>query len=161
MNKKTYLIIFLIFIILYICCYYIHPNSIVILQSNINDFELNNLYEKQPIVIEDKIIDYELLINSWFKQNIKETIPETNIINEIWIENKYKYLYINNNSNEDILEIFINNNKNNEDILAIKLYPNQSLIMPFKWNYYIPSSSPTPNIIGIHDYITYFLAFLF
>jgi hypothetical protein len=85
MNKKTYLIIFLIFIILYICCYYIHPNSIVILQSNINDFDLNNLYEKQPIVIEDKIIDYELLINSWFKQNIKETIPETNIINEIWI----------------------------------------------------------------------------
>lgn len=136
------------------CCYYIHPNSIVILQSNLNDFDLNNLYEKQPIVIEDKIIDTNLLLESWFKQNIKE---KNNIIINEWNENKYKYLFFNNNSNEDI-EIFINNNKNNEDILAIKLYQNQSLIIPFKWNYYISNDI---ELIGIHDYITYFLAFLF
>lgn len=167
MNKI--LLIIIILIILYICCYYINPNEIIILQTNIINFNLDLLYKKQPIVIEDKILDVSILIEAWFKQNIKEKINKD--IN-IWHSNNHKYLFINSPSsslspngdddnNDNYIEIFLdkNNKKNNYNIISIKLYPNQSLIIPFKWRYYIMNNNL--NIIGIHDYITYLLSFLF
>ena len=44
-----------------------------------------------------------------------------------------------------------------EPILIIKLKKNQSLIIPFKWYYYIKNNDNIiyTNNIGIHDYITY------
>jgi hypothetical protein len=96
MNKI--LLIIIILIILYICCYYINPNEIIILQTNIINFNLDLLYKKQPIVIEDKILDVSILIEAWFKQNIKEKINKD--IN-IWHTNNHKYLFINSLSSGD------------------------------------------------------------
>lgn len=156
-----YLIVFIILLLLYIYCYFIFTSVITILQTNINDFKLDLLYQRQPIVINDKIKDINNILNLWFKQNIIDYNIDIN--NDSWITNKYKYLYF--YSINDDTEIFLSkpniNEKipnQNEKIINIKLKQFQSLIIPFKWKYYIDNKNFI-KLYGIHDYITYFLAF--
>ena len=159
---KKYLFIIAIILIIYMLCYYIFPKELTIYQSTLSDFNFNLLYNKQPIVINDKIVDMNILLDSWFKQNF---INKNEIINDKWIINNNKYLFI--HSNDDDNEIFITNAKFNniipptseEKIVNIKLHKNQSIIIPFKWKYYTEKNNYT--VYGINDYITYFLAFFF
>jgi hypothetical protein len=159
---KKILFIIVIFFIIYSLCYYIFPSELTIYQTNLSDFNFNLLYKKQPIVINDKIVDTDLLLDSWFKQNF---INEIKINNNNWNINNYKYLFI--YSLDDDNELFITNAKfynkippsSDEKIVNIKLHNNQSIIIPFKWKYYTEKNNFI--VFGINDYITYFLAFFF
>jgi len=154
--------ILVIIIIIYIYCYYIFPSSVSILQSNINDFDLITLQQRQPIVINDCLQEKEKLINLWFKYNLIYLIDDYNYLNN-WIHNPYKYLFINPNVDKEIIIYKASNNNQppteDEQIIAIKLKKNQSLIIPFKWKCYINESNmESIDIYGIHDYITFLLS---
>lgn len=145
----------ILLLILYIYSYYIIPTSIIIIQSKLDTFNFDSLYQRQPIIIEDRVVGIDNVLNSWFSENIKQEID--NIY--IWNFNSHKYLYI--YTMEDT-EIIITNNKNNidndksTDIIAIKLYSNQSLILPYRWYYNIKNNNNI-KLYGLHDYITYLL----
>lgn len=157
---KIYLYIILIIFILYSLCYFIYPNSIIILQTTLNEFDFNQLLQKQPLVIGDKIIDIDKLINNWFSPNI---INKNNLIkNDTWNTNKYKYLFIYSLKDTEILLSKAGTklikgfpDENDEIIISIKLYENQGLIIPYRWHYYIDNNNIKN--IGIHDYITYLI----
>jgi hypothetical protein len=159
-NSIYYILI--IFIIIYICCYFIFPPTIQILQTNITDFNFNLLYLRQPIVIPDYLEDTEKLINSWFNYNIINYDNDDNN-NDDWKFNKNKYLFINAIEDTEIIiykaSIYSIIPDENDRIIAIKLEKKQSLILPYKWKYYIKRNNV--NIWKIDDIITYFLKFVF
>ena len=153
---NLYLIIIVIIISIYAYCYYITPESFIILQTTLDNFTFDLLLEKQPIVISDKIVDINQIIETWFKENFIKDINLNDDTND-WIINKNKYLYL--QSNDDNVEIIISRNNSN---VGIKLKNKQNLIIPFMCKYYIDNNHKNNiDIKGIDDYITYFLAFFF
>lgn len=162
MNIYYIFFIIIIILILYSFCYFIYPTSIIILQTTLNDFNFNQLLQKQPLVIGDKIADINTLLKLWFNPNIINIyIP----IPYNWNINNHKYMFIYSLEDTEILLLpvgkkLINNNPDEKDtILAIKLYKNQSIIIPFKWRFYF--NNQNINIYGIHDYITYILNIIY
>jgi hypothetical protein len=147
----------IIIILIYICCYFIFPTDILILQSNISDFNFSSLISRQPIVLVDYLQEPEKLINLWFNYNF---INHLNPIDD-WIQNKNKYLFINASEDTEIIiyksTIFQYIPNENDKIIAIKLQKSQSLILPYRWNYYLNSNQVS--IWGINDLITSFLFF--
>ena len=63
---KLLIIILLIILIIYAYCYYIFPNEISILQTDLSNFNFNLLTSRQPIVISDFIQEPSDVIKSWF-----------------------------------------------------------------------------------------------
>jgi len=161
---NSYLIIFIIIILIYISFYFIYPKSITILQTTLNDFDFNLLLQKQPLVIGDKIKNIDDIIKLWFTPNIIESYNLVDINNK-WNKNNFKYLFIYSINDTEILlyqagQQFINNIPNEkEPILAIKLKKYQSLIIPFKWHFQVQKNTDI-EIIGIHDYITKLVSYV-
>jgi len=149
--------IFIIIIIIYICCYFIFPPDILILQSNISDFNFSSLITRQPIVIGDYLQEPEKLVHLWFNTNFKTSLNPKND----WVQNKNKYLFINASKDTEIIiyKATILSYIPNEDdkIIAIKLKKSQSLILPYRWNYYL--NPDDVSVWGINDVITSFLFF--
>jgi len=149
--------IFIIIIIIYICCYFIFPPDVLILQSNISDFNFSSLITRQPIVIGDYLQEPEKLIQLWFNTNFKTSL---NPMND-WVQNKNKYLFINASKDTEIIiykaTIFSYIPNEDDKIIAIKLKKSQSLILPYRWNYYL--NPDDVSIWGINDVITSFLFF--
>lgn len=156
-------VIIIIIILIYIGCYFIFPPSIQILQTTITDFTFATLYTRQPIIIYDNLEEKELLISTWFKYNFIKELND-NQDNQEWYYNKYKYLFINANKDTEIIiyKASVNSKPPTEEdrIIAIKLTKGQSLILPFKWKYYIEDNNDIKTW-GIHDLITFFVAFVF
>lgn len=156
-----YLIILLI--LLYASLYYLYNDEFSIYQVNIENFDFELLYKKQPIVISEKITNIDNVIDNWFNYNIIYNLDN----NYIWAKNKYKYLLIISKDNEPVEISLCNPNSHiingvtgvtgvtkvphqDSDITTIKL-DNKGLIVPFNWYYYISGNA---NMYGIHDYIT-------
>ena len=161
-----YLIVFITAIIFYCYCYFIFPSSISILQTTIKDFNFSLLHLRQPIVISDYLHDKDKLVYSWFNYNtIKQLYNEDNDDkNNNWQHNNNKYLFINANNDTEIIIHKASFNftipDENDKIIAIKLEKDQSLIIPYKWKYYINNKNDVI-IWTIDDYITSFLRLLF
>ena len=162
---KLLIIILTIIIIIYAYCYYIFPNEISILQTDLSNFNFSLLSSRQPIVISDFIQNPLEVINSWFNYNIINSNMNdnnnNNNNNNDWIHNNYKYLFINAYDDTEVIiykaEITKINPKAEDNIIIIKLQKNQSLILPFKWKYY----SNNINKWGIDDLITFSFGRLF
>lgn len=160
---KLLIIILTIIIIIYAYCYYIFPNEISILQTDLSNFNFSLLSSRQPIVISDFIQNPLEVINSWFNYNIinSNMNDNNNNNNNDWIHNNYKYLFINAYDDTEVIiykaEITKINPKAEDNIIIIKLQKNQSLILPFKWKYY----SNNINKWGIDDLITFSFGRLF
>ena len=158
---KLLIIILLIILIIYAYCYYIFPNEISILQTDLSNFNFNLLTSRQPIVISDFIQEPSDVIKSWFNYNIINSNIINDNINNDWIHNNYKYLFINAYDDTEVIiykaEITKINPKPEDNIIIIKLLKNQSLILPFKWKYYATNI----NKIGIDDLITFSFGRLF
>jgi len=154
---KFIILIFTVIVIIYICCYYIFPSDINILQTTIQYFNFNLLSSRQPIVISDYIKEPNEVIDSWFKYNIIDYIDNND--NNDWIHNNYKYLFINAIEDTEIIiykaQITKTNPTPDDKIIIIKLEKNQSLILPFKWKYY----GNKINKWGINDIITFSLGY--
>lgn len=157
-----YLIVFIIAIIIYIYCYFIFPTSILILQTTIKDFNFSLLNSRQPIVISDYLYDKEKLIYSWFNYNFISLLEDYNYND--WKQNNNKYLFINANNNTEIIihkaSFTFTIPDENDKIIAIKLEKDQSLIIPYKWKYFINNKNDVI-IWSIDDYITSFLGLFF
>lgn len=157
-----YLIVFIIAIIFYIYCYFIFPTSILILQTTIEDFNFSLLNSRQPIVISDYLYDKDKLIYSWFNYNFINQLNEYEYNN--WKHNNNKYLFINANNDTEIIIHKASFNfiipYENDKIIAIKLEKDQSLIIPYKWKYFINNKNDVL-VWAIDDYITSFLGLLF
>ena len=164
MKFNLILIIFTIIILIYISCYFIFPNIVQILQTNISDFNFSILYTRQPIVIYDCLKEKEELINSWFKYNFITNLNDDYYYDNNWIYNKYKYLFISANNDTEIIiykaSIYSSIPTENDNIIAIKLNTDQSLILPYRWKYYIKKKEDI-SIWGINDIITSFVSFVF
>ena len=91
-----YLIILLI--LLYASLYYLYNNEFSIYQVNIENFDFELLYKKQPIVISEKITNIDNIIDNWFNYNIIYNLDN----NYIWEKNKYKYLFVISKDNEPV-----------------------------------------------------------
>lgn len=130
----------------------------MILQSSLKDFNFNMLFEKQPIVIQDRIEDIKPLWSNWFKYSIKSEFMITPEME--WIRNKNKYMLIHSLEDSEILLCTprchtVNNVPDvSEQVIAIKLYKNMSLIIPYRW--YFTTDKPV-HACGCHDIFTYFL----
>lgn len=157
------LIVIIISILIYISCYFIFPPSIQILQTTIKDFNFPILYTRQPIVIEDCIQEKGELINSWFNYNFIKFIDDDNEEPQ-WIHNNYKYLFINANTDTEVIiykaSIYSKIPDENDRIIAIKLKKDQSLILPYKWKYFINKKEDIC-LWGINDLITFCVSFVF
>jgi len=157
---KFYIFIIII-ILIYICCYFVFPSNILILQTKITDFNFSILNTRQPIVLSDFLQEPEKLINLWFNYNFINKFEE-NINN--WKHNNNKFLFINANNNTEIILFKASFNQyipdENDKILIIKLEKSQSLIIPYKWNYYIKKNDDV-NIWKINDLITFLISFVF
>jgi hypothetical protein len=154
---KFNIFIIIIIVVIYICCYFIFPTDIYILQTNISDFNFSSLISRQPIVLIDFLQEPEKLIQLWFNYNFINSINH----DDNWIHNKYKYLFINASKDTEIIiykaTFFSYIPNENDKIIAIKLQKSQSLIIPYRWNYYL-----NPNdvyIWGINDLVTSSLFF--
>lgn len=152
--KLIYILIIFI-IVFYTLCYYIFPTELSILQTNIDNFDFSLLSKRQPIVISDYIQEPRKVIDCWFKYNIIKKLNNEN--NNDWIHNNYKYLFINATNNIEVIiykaQIQKQNPISNDKIIIIKLEKNQSLILPFKWKYYIENKDY--EFWGIDDLITF------
>ncbi len=162
--KFNLTIIIIIIILIYISCYFIFPPSVQILQTTITDFNFATLYTRQPIVISDYLQEKEELVNSWFKFNFIRDLNEDKKNYNDWVYNRYKYLFINANKNTEIIiyKASISSKPPNEDnqIIAIKLEKNQSLILPYRWKFFIDNNDDI-QLWGINDLITSFVSFVF
>jgi len=156
-----YIIAFIIVILLvYASFYFIHREDIVLHQTNMYNFDFSLLYNKQPIIIEDRVKELDEVISLWFSPNI---VSKYLIIDEIWKKNNFKYTIVYSINDTEITLSHPYNNLDNYDpenplfpLTTIKLKNNKFIIVPFKWKYNIEN---TNNVIvyGIHDYITYIL----
>lgn len=146
-----------ILLAIYCFCYFIFPTTIIILQTTLYDFSFNLLYQRQPLIIEDKIVNIDEIIDLWFFQNL--IYPNLTFNNGKWIHNNYKYLFITTEKKTEILLSKATIKKidptNSDNIIAIQLYENQSLIIPYKWKFLFNDNI---KIYGIHDYITRLLS---
>lgn len=148
MNRLIYIIAFIL--CLYILCYFTYPQQITIIQSDIENFDINTLFSKQPIIIDTKIINSNDIIISWF--SIFNIIRDINIIDNNIFKNKYKYLIIHP---ENDANIFLNSpTQKVTDLLEIQLKAKQLLIVPYNWKILIENSKKI-KFVGIHDCITY------
>lgn len=161
-------IIITIIIFIYICCYFIFPPSVQILQTTISDFNFPLLYTRQPIVIYDCVKEKEELIDTWFKYNsiykINNHESNENNENQEWIYNRYKYLFISANIDTEVIiykaSIYSVPPKETDSIIAIKLQKDQSLILPYRWKYFVEKNTDI-DVWGINDIITSFVSLVF
>jgi hypothetical protein len=162
MKFNSYYLLIIIIVIIYIYCYFVFPSNIQIIQTNISDFNFSLLYLRQPIVIPEYLEEKEKLINSWFNYNFINYSPIDNYIDD-WYHNHHKYLFINAIEDTEIIiykaSVYSNKPEENDRIIAIKLEKKQSLIIPFKWKYYIKKNDV--ELWTIDDLITSFLSFVF
>jgi len=152
------IIIIICCIIIYAICYYVFPKEISILQTEIDKFNISSLSLRQPIVITDFLQNPNEIIESWFKFNFKS--QDYNINND-WIHNNHKYLFINAIEDTEIIIYKAETKKTNpnpdDKIIIIKLKKYQSLILPFKWKYYATNI----NKWVIDDLITFSFGWVF
>jgi hypothetical protein len=156
---RNIIYLFIVLLIIYSLCYFIFNNEIELLQIDKNNLTMDLLIQKNPIIIQNNI-DLEF-INYIFKNNIINTIKP----NELWNRNNFKYAIIIPVTDTNI---FISKPKkikyeipNKDEILIdVKLKKNNSILLPFKW-YYSLNNIEDVMVIGIHDYITYLLKFIF
>ena len=132
-----------------------------ILQVSLNKISINNLYEKNPIVLDEQVYDVDELLGTLFKFSyiFKTMFTVSNNVNR----NPHKYLML---FADDKISIKIINPKYKKDIrksledsnvqyVTIKLKPNQILILPALWYYH--TDNMDVRAIGLDDLLSKFI----
>lgn len=159
MKISTLLIIIFCILVIYAYCYFIFPTEVSILQTTITHFDFALLQKRQPLVVQDCVAEDDVnnLIQAWFSPNIVNVFKIDE--NKLWSVNNYKYCYVYALNDTELMlcpAIESNQDKAEPICLAIKMRKNQSVIIPFKWQY---GNIKNNDIIsyGIHDYVTWLL----
>jgi hypothetical protein len=160
---ELFTVVIIAIIIAIIIIYHIHSNTIIINQTTINKFDFHLLYQKNPLIISDHIIDLSIILESWFKYNFISTQLSSNI--NTWKQNNAKYCLLHNNNDFDIdIHICTPNTKleNNipiskTKIVTITLSSHQFIVLPYNWFYY---NLNYINAFNINDFYTKFVSIL-
>ena len=164
MTAKIILFILALIVVLYVWSYYQHPKQVSILQTAATDFTFDMLREKQPIVIDDRIVSLRDLQQKWFSPNIVTDFRLEH--SDIWHKNTYKYgvfhaeqegdIYLYPVGKKMVSEGDVRVPDPQENLLAVHLLPGQILIVPRGW-YYNLFAPMTCHVLAVHDYVTYML----
>ena len=155
---KFILIIAILLSLIYIQYYFRYKQDYQILQVYLNNFKLQHLYEKYPIVIYDQVYDVDeilktILAYSFVFKNKFE------IQTEKLYKNVSKFLLIYSNDSQFSIKIFNpkyklkdNYENSNAQYITIKLKEKQVLILPALWNYYTQNMSV--QAIALDDFVS-------
>ena len=160
-SYKIFLIILIILVILLYLQSYMKPRvDYNIIQVYLDNFKLDNLYEKYPIVIYDQIYNIDDLLNTIFKYSYAfKTLLQIEA-DKIY-KNTHKYLLIFNNIEPIKLKVInpkykkdikIKLEDSNVEYVTIKLKEKQVVILPALWYYY--SNNNNISAIGLDDLIS-------
>lgn len=158
-NRWLLFLIIAVLVSIYVYSYFLHPGDISVLQTTASAFNPMSLLEKQPVVIQDASSDFlSFIASTW-----TFTRQPTNVMGEQWNKNKYKHMVIYANGPCEVLVCPATAKRDHDGspvndamILAFKMSPNQAIIIPFHWSFYTESIENL-TLIGIHDYVTFFL----
>lgn len=141
--KAFVVIISVLLVLLYLQYYVKYKQDYQILQVFLDNFKLDTLYEKYPIVVYDQVYDTGDLLKTVFAYSFvfkKEFDVEPSVV----YRNSHKFVVL---SCEDSVSIKVINPKYKKDIKAriedcnvqfitVKLKQNQVLILPALWYYH-------------------------
>lgn len=150
-----------VIITIYIWSYLRFPQHVTVLQTTLRDFNFDMLREKQPLVIQDHVVEFQDLQKRWFGPNFTRAYASPSSHN-VWYRNVAKYLVFCAAEEGDIYVYpagkkmirtedgaFVPDPQ--EALLAIHVQPKQVLILPYRWHYLL--SIPC-DVLEIHDLIT-------
>jgi len=162
-TMRWYYWLILVVLIWYVLYYYTSPRKIAILQTSLPEFTFDILLHRQPIVLSEQISDIQTLKDAWFSSNKVDIYQQSVRETDDWKKNKYKYLLLQPVEATEVILYPANKSMTaekvppeNEKLLAIKCKPNQVIILPFRWHFYIPKEQ-SYIWMGVHDWITRFL----
>jgi hypothetical protein len=144
-------------VVLYVLTYFMQPKNVSILQTSVQNFKFDMLREKQPIVIDDRVVSLNELAKLWFKPNIVTNFRLEH--SDLWHKNKYKYVVLQAEQEGDIYmypagkKVVQGLPDTEETLLAVHLLPGQIVIVPYRWWYHVPDRMVVSSL-GVHDYIT-------
>ena len=126
--------------------------------------DLNALLQKQPIVIEDKVLDLESIANAWFRFHYKTNVEGSRQETDAWIRNRYKFLIIQTSVRAEIMlyapgKPMLPSGIPDpaETLLVIPLEADQPILLPLHWRYRFLELGTEFKHIGIHDWMTWIL----
>lgn len=154
-----------ILIVIYISYYYRYPKEVAILQNRVSDIDMSVFLQKQPIVIEDQVVELETLAAAWFKLCFKTKKELTAQTDDTWSRNRYKYLVLQPNTKAEVMLYPPGKPMNatndapppEETLLVIKLAEYQPIILPMHWRYRFFEPHTQYHIIGVHDWLSWIL----
>lgn len=146
---KLYLVLIILVIMVYLKYYLAASNDFQIIQASITKVNPKHLFEKQPIIIDEPLVNTSSLTKTLFKylytfKREKNTIP-SNVI----LQNKYKYMILSPQAHASST-VYIAHPKHSmliknalqkptmthvKPLIAIKLKKNQCMILPLHWWY--------------------------
>lgn len=141
---RSFLVVILILITLLYAQYYLkYKHDYEILQVQLDNFKLQMLYEKYPIVIFDRVYQLNDLLKTVFAYSFLFQ-KEIGIQPDKVHRNKHKYLIL--NSDDEVViklinpkyknEIKENLNDCNVQFISVKLKEHQCLVVPALWYYH-------------------------
>lgn len=155
-RSRVVWIVVLLVIAWYVSYYYRPPKNLAVLQTTLPDFTFDLLLQRQPIVLYDRVADWDELKNAWFPSN--RTVVEQRGGEDVWHRNTYKYLFIQPVQDTEIFlypahkKLVDGRPPVDETLLTVKLKGAQVLILPYRWHYCIPGNSYS--VLGVHDLLT-------
>jgi len=154
-------LVVLVILLVYVHYYYRYPVERLILQTTLQQFEFGILLQRQPVVIEDKVLDLSVLSEKWFPSNKKDVYA---IAPSSWARTQHKYTVIHVKEDAEILVLhaggkYARSHDNapdpEETLTSIELQSNQILILPFHTLFYTTCSRC--EMLAVHDWVTRFL----
>lgn len=169
-NQKVFIGFVVLFVILYLQNSLKYKSDIKIIQSSVENINIDVLHEKYPIVIYDRIIKPNELLKSLFAYTFvtSRISPFVLNANDKLIQNMAKYVILYNEILDVDIEIFHPKNNikfsklqsiqafsdlaSDVSFVTIKLRKNQVLILPMFWIFY--SKYPLQSI-QLYDSISF------
>ena len=138
-DKRVLIALLVMFILSLVYAHYaMKPKQEVhIIQTSLDRINDNTLFEKQPIVIDDQIVNVTDLLGTLFKYQYlfkTDTLLEAN--DEVYL-NPHKFMIVYNTSNENDAYVVLTPPKAIRDrypSIDMILPPNNVLILPYLWS---------------------------
>lgn len=128
------IILIIIFVIKQYVKHYFKINpTFSIVQLPLSRLNVDILYEKSPIIINERVVYAEQLVDTVFKYLYISKKHFKNISIDAIYKNSARYAILTNNKNDSIVYLYHPNNK--KKCLPIKLYKDQCIIIPSFWFY--------------------------
>lgn len=156
MNKLVLVLVALV-VVIYLRYYLSSNPEFQIIQASLDRIQPKHLFEKNPVIIEEQIVDPLILLNTLFKylytfKRVSQPIPN------VFLQNKFKFCIIWPTTTASDVKIMHPRDRKKEKpmILDIKLKRNQCLILPLHW-WYKTNGDAVFNRVTLDDMISLIL----